>query len=701
MDDSLEDPLIKALPPASDYLTYLTIIEYNLTKERLPLLHNLLRDTALTTNIGWDLVHLLLPLLPESESCLEDVARLGNPREVILKVTEMLEEIARDDDDDQDKYQEADVDEDSASIDEVKDDRATFYSDDTVLRPPSSKASRHKAYFIHLLKMLEILHPRIKTKYPSRFLSTSLNAIIPVYTYLAPERDITTKIIQFVCSMAATCKPPLPPRSGNLVTQEAQIAAAAPDPEDENEALTAQESRSLKRLLQVFVIQINEIYGHACSVDYEATGFAWSARFQEEMHPEKTLPNKLTYNQQCGREEKAYERQRTWLKLYDTAFDLGLKREDLTNAIMKAALPDYQVLNKDFQSQISSEDILLPPSGSFILLCCLLAVYQFHALKAPHTNVSLFPDYAALVSYLIGHERPSYIGTEAPIVIDSIIFLGFTIFASNRAAPTTSEQLRKDRHYCAPAPPLEFPSDYESFHNLLQRLSLLSAQCPFPSLRYNAHLLTSQILHAHPDDAARLRFISDTLAHCPYENLKVSAIGWLKEEILLADRQRPSSPVTKEPAAPQRIFLQKDLLKQAGIASALLPSLPPDWTTQQGQQSLSQRIQIILPLSSLLLASLNFWIFLLASPVLRERYGILAIAEETRFKERYLLPLTQLMMMMMMMDDEQKDVRKEDGYDYDDNEEREMVDDEKGTTNLLGTVAEMVMDRLEQAKRKD
>ncbi|KAL9033719.1 MAG: hypothetical protein Q9180_005799, partial [Flavoplaca navasiana] len=86
-----DNPLIKALPPAVDYLSYLTILEYNLTLEQLPLLHDILQDTTLTANIGWDLVHLLLPLLPESQSCLQDVARLGNPREVILKVTELLE----------------------------------------------------------------------------------------------------------------------------------------------------------------------------------------------------------------------------------------------------------------------------------------------------------------------------------------------------------------------------------------------------------------------------------------------------------------------------------------------------------------------------------------------------------------------------------------------------------------------------------
>lgn len=105
-----ENPLIQALPPAVDYLSYLSILEYNLSVSQLPVLHDVLQDTTLTTNIGWDLVHLLIPLLPASTSCLQDVARLGNPREVVLKVTEILEGLrtrdTTDDDQEEDEDQE-------------------------------------------------------------------------------------------------------------------------------------------------------------------------------------------------------------------------------------------------------------------------------------------------------------------------------------------------------------------------------------------------------------------------------------------------------------------------------------------------------------------------------------------------------------------------------------------------------------------
>lgn len=87
------NPLLKTLPPATDYLNYLIVVEHNLSKEQLPTLHSVLQDTTLTANIGWDLVHLLLPFLPESRECLQDIARLGNPREVVLKVIELLVDI--------------------------------------------------------------------------------------------------------------------------------------------------------------------------------------------------------------------------------------------------------------------------------------------------------------------------------------------------------------------------------------------------------------------------------------------------------------------------------------------------------------------------------------------------------------------------------------------------------------------------------
>jgi hypothetical protein len=50
-EDKTLNPLLAALPPATDYITYLTLIEYNLNEENLPVLHEVLQDTELTANI--------------------------------------------------------------------------------------------------------------------------------------------------------------------------------------------------------------------------------------------------------------------------------------------------------------------------------------------------------------------------------------------------------------------------------------------------------------------------------------------------------------------------------------------------------------------------------------------------------------------------------------------------------------------------
>ncbi|KAJ3519949.1 hypothetical protein NM208_g13923 [Fusarium decemcellulare] len=82
--------LQESRPPATDAFTYLTIVETNLSPEVLPTLQDILEDAKLTNDIGWDLVEMLISL-PDSEACLETIARLGNPREVIIKVLEVLE----------------------------------------------------------------------------------------------------------------------------------------------------------------------------------------------------------------------------------------------------------------------------------------------------------------------------------------------------------------------------------------------------------------------------------------------------------------------------------------------------------------------------------------------------------------------------------------------------------------------------------
>ncbi|CRK06062.1 hypothetical protein BN1723_001669 [Verticillium longisporum] len=96
------DALKESKPPATDPFTYLTIIGEVISPEVLPALYEILQDAKLTQEIGWDLVEMLIAV-EGSEQCLQTVAQLGNPREVIIKILEVLGDLSGDGDDTSDR----------------------------------------------------------------------------------------------------------------------------------------------------------------------------------------------------------------------------------------------------------------------------------------------------------------------------------------------------------------------------------------------------------------------------------------------------------------------------------------------------------------------------------------------------------------------------------------------------------------------
>ena len=286
-----ENPLIKALPPETDYISYLTIVEYNISEEQLSTLHQILQDTTLTTNIGWDLVHLLLPLLPHSKLCLQDVARLGNPREVVLKVTELLEKLGSRDEEDED-FRSEDL-EDATDTDQMGsvDGEA---QNGTAQTQPSIEVQ-----FCALLDMLQTLLPRIKTKYPSRFLSTSLQALLPAYAKVAAEEQATEAVILFIKALSGTSRPKLPPRasSTSVPTPKDEIPQSAPDPEGNDGSVGFEEETLQKRLLQAFLTFVFEAYMTALPLVEDVPGMAWCSRIQEFQRPDSVIPGRRTFTE--------------------------------------------------------------------------------------------------------------------------------------------------------------------------------------------------------------------------------------------------------------------------------------------------------------------------------------------------------------------------------------------------------------------
>ena len=212
--------------------------------------------------------------------------------------------------------------------------------------------------------------------------------------------------------------------------------------------------------------------------------------------------------------------------------------------------------------------------------------------------LSLVPDFAGILASSLGDSATGSTGAESEPLIDAVLFLAFLIINSQANIPTGSD------------------SD-QVFTNILQRLSLLSANMPSPVLRYHAHLLTSTILHLNPSENSRLAFIRDTLEHCPFENLKASAIGWLKDEILAAEQSNI------EPDAPDSIFATSAALTTLAPFIFLNPdklmegqSIPDSYAT----------FQAYLPFY---LAVLNLLYLLLSSPTLSPRLQMGEMAKQS------------------------------------------------------------------------
>jgi hypothetical protein len=656
------NPLLEALPPATDYLTYLTLVEQVLTEDNLPILHQVLQDRELAVNIGWDLVHILLPLLPSSEECLQDVAAKGNPREVILKVTEalrLLEFEGRETDSDDDEEEEPIAASSSAATaPQVGESNVSTALSATVLPPlPVLK-------FEVLLDLLATLHGRVKAKYPSRFLATSLQAVLSAYNRATSHRDeLTLSAIKLVKTLSGTKRPHLPPRtpSGNLLrTISNQIE---PDPEAQSEPPTADEQTLTTRLFQSFLTHVMEDYILTLTSEDDVPGFAWSSRLMEKYEPSRIRPDKPKYADRFANEDALKSRAAIIGQLVALAQDLGLKTSDLVATIMDPETEKQGIPGAEDEPPSSAEDIPLSNTGALLL-------YTARTVKQElYTNVSsddapyirIFPDHTSILQNYVGIIGQQTIGMEPEALLDAILALGLIAVEKNAVGE---------------------PADDEAFAQYLQTSSLISANTPSPSLRYHAHYLTSTILRSHPSSIVRLSFIRDTLEHCPYENLKASAVTWLKGETLEAN---PNIPATSSTS--QQVYQHDDSHDSEEVsvfatpvalhttAQYLFPDLTSTYTsTVDLPESFVQFRQEL----GFYLAALNFYYLLLTAKPLHGTLDIRTLRKESRLEEDYLSPLKDAVVRF-------KGALAEGGELVSD-ENEEWIGEARGEVELLGHV---------------
>ncbi|KAF2156622.1 DUF1760-domain-containing protein [Myriangium duriaei CBS 260.36] len=609
------NPLLDALPPNTDYLTYLTIIEYNLTTESLPTLHQVLQDTKLTTNIGWDLVHLLLPLLPASQECLQDIARLGNPREVILKVTECLRLIDfvgldSDVEDDQDGTPSLDPDSHrhphtTASV-QTQDEHKHETTQAVELTPAPLPVDQ----FICMLSMLSILHNRIKTQYPSRFLSTSLQAVLHAFSNSVSHREeLISAIVRFVKDISGTKRPHLPSRSSSSLLTKTISNERAPDPESEKETEkpTLDESDMQKRLIQSFITFVIEEYMLALRSRQDAPGLSWATRLQERLHPERIIPGKASITKKYESQPALHARLTAIGELLAISQDLGIATQDLLDGAKATEDASTKSGQEETEPPNTAADVPYSKTGSLLLYTARTVGRSLYSKQPTGPHISIFPTHQYLLSSFVSSSNlgGAMTGTEPEALLDALLALALQAIEANDVGQ---------------------PDDTEKFNSYLQVMSLIASNCPSPSLRYVAFFVTSTILRSNPSDIERLAFIRDTLQHCPFDNLKVAAISWIKGETIEASgssHQQPGSEASSSTSRPTSAGKDNTSIFATPIAiDSLSPYLFPDLTHDLSAPSIIDSWASFDQNLQFYLGSLNFYFLLLSADHLQQSLNI-------------------------------------------------------------------------------
>ncbi|KAK1756152.1 YAP-binding/ALF4/Glomulin [Echria macrotheca] len=498
-----------ARPPATDRFTYLTIVEANLIVDVLPTLNEILQDAELTQEIGWDLVFNLVNL-PGSEACLETIARLGNPREVILKVLETLEllNVDRGDDDD----------------DETQPDRPPS-------RIPQPSVPKEKK-FVTLLGMLAILHKRLKTKFPSRFVAQTLETVYATYR---PTREMTAAVINLVHSLSGRRRPALPSRKSSVNVadpeRDGDESKNAPDPEaevskaDEN----PDEAALQERMLLSFVTCVLEAY----TTENE---MGWAARLLEFYEPTKLVPGRKTLMGAFKEEQQLLERDAVVGNLAALIRDLGLDScsRDFLEQIMKGPITNNPLSAVD--SATSLEDIPLSAGGCVLLIAYWVFSATLFDADQPTPDINILPDHYNLLEKFLQDDAEGQI-QNSPAVTEALVAIGLWLQANGHISSAGSE----------PQPNLITSADdpTSDFMRYIHLVTLIALYHPQLHVRNAASMLASSILHADPSEEDRLRIIYDLLENCTFASLKACAVTWLREEMLAASTKdsKPSSTV--------------------------------------------------------------------------------------------------------------------------------------------------------------
>ena len=140
----------------------------------------------------------------------------------------------------------------------------------------------------------------------------------------------------------------------------------------------------------------------------------------------------------------------------------------------------------------------------------------------------------------------------------------------------------------------------------------------------------------------RLAFIRDTLEHCPFENLKASAVGWFKDETIVANcTPQSAQPPNIKDLRTDKAKKETSIFSTPVALDTLTPFLFPDLQSALATPPLLDAWNAFKAGFSFYLASLNLYYFLLVATYLPESLDISTVRSKHDVDRIYLKPLKQ------------------------------------------------------------
>ncbi|EPS44728.1 hypothetical protein H072_1287 [Dactylellina haptotyla CBS 200.50] len=536
------------LAKTGDHITFSTVLDLHTTKaynrytfaEQDKFLQGLEvlfeQNSELASDIAWDTIPLLLKFAAiqvdrESEDAedqkavvvranllLDSCATVGNSKEVFLVITGRIKNLDFRATEDEDPDMEDDDDDDETGV--------------TAPKQRFSPTALATAKI--LLRLLVMVQKRLKMNTPSKFLASSLMGLLSMTTKASrsllttPLCDIMDQIIEFVTSLTPDMK--------------------SSDPDVPIQV----------KLIQAFITHGIEAF--LTLPGDNATMIGWSSAWDKKIRPEKVVPKHGTGGGHAHPGLPGLENAQdklavgevlvAFLTLSD-AVDMDL--ESLLQTCLNANIEENEEPEGPEEpgsptAPTSAEEIPLSYVGSLLLFAGKLSRKVLKGEDLSPLQLKIFPEHANLTSKYLPE------GVEGS-VIDALVFIGSWIIRHNKKEGDIAELGN-------------IPSEDDDFFLYLQKYSALSATSSEPDLRALTFLHVTTMLHLNPREELRLAFIKDTLEHCPFEALKAAIIGYLKDEVLAASREKSAESIFFSPLILDSLLLnlfpdyEEELLKR-------------------------------------------------------------------------------------------------------------------------------------------